>query len=313
MNAALFYRKFGLPEQVLTLEYANKSSLKENYIRVQMLYAPINASNLIPITGAYQHRITLPQIAGYEGIGKVIEAPLSYQHLIGKRVLPLRGEGTWQNFVDLPAEFAIEVPDSISDITAARAYINSVAAWLMLKHYSSQGKHILVTAAGSDCAKLLCNWAIKFAALSVTVICRSDNHAQYYNKHTIKHIKQDDKQTIEYFARQADIVFDAVGGELAETILAHMPDSSEFVSYGLLSGAFFQPKKRLPKVHWFHIRHYLNQISSNQWLKMFDDIWPILDVNDLTVANFFEFNDWQAAIKNYRQPYRNNKPLLIFD
>ena len=128
MNAALFYRKFGLPEQVLTLEYSNKPFLKENYIRVQMLYVPINASDLIPITGAYQHRITLPQIAGYEGVGKVIDAPLSYQHLIGKRVLPLRGGGTWQSFVDLPAEFAIEVPDSISDITAARAYINPVAA-----------------------------------------------------------------------------------------------------------------------------------------------------------------------------------------
>ena len=312
MNRALFYRKFGLPEQVLTLEYANKSSLKENCVRVQMLYAPINASDLIPITGAYQHRIILPQIAGYEGVGKVIEAPLSYQHLIGKRVLPLRGEGTWQSLVDSPAEYAIPVPDYIESKIAARAYINPVAAWLMIKQFSPKGKHILVTAAGSDCAKLLCKLAIKFAALSVTVICRSDNHAQYYNKYAIKHIKQDDKQTIEYFARQADIVFDAVGGKLAETILDHMPDSSEFVSYGLLSGTFFQPKKRLPKVHWFHIRHYLKQISQHQWLKMFDDIWPILDTNDLNVANLFAFNDWQAAIKTYRQPYRNNKPLLAF-
>ena len=70
MNRALFYRKFGRPEQVLTLECLNKLTIKENCIRVQMLYAPINASDLIPITGAYQHRITLPQIAGYEGIGK---------------------------------------------------------------------------------------------------------------------------------------------------------------------------------------------------------------------------------------------------
>lgn len=119
MNRALFYRKFGLPEQVLTLEYADKSSLKENCVRVQMLYAPINASDLIPITGAYQHRIILPQIAGYEGVGKVIEAPLSYQHLIGKRVLPLRGEGTWQSLVDSPAEYAIPVPDYIENKIAA--------------------------------------------------------------------------------------------------------------------------------------------------------------------------------------------------
>lgn len=66
MNSALCYRQFGIPEDVLKLELSNKDLLKEDYIRVQMLYAPINASDLIPITGAYQHRIILPQIAGYE-------------------------------------------------------------------------------------------------------------------------------------------------------------------------------------------------------------------------------------------------------
>ena len=312
MNAALFYRKFGIPERVLTLEYSNKLYLNENHIRVRMLYAPINASDLIPITGAYKHRIILPQIAGYEGVGEVIEAPLIYRHLIGKRVLPLRGEGTWQHFVDSPAKYAIQVPDSIDDTIAARAYINPVAAWLMLKHYSPQGKHILVTAGGADCAKLLCKWAVNLQALFVTVICRSDNHVQFYNKYGIKNIIQNDTEAIEYFAAHADIVFDAVGGELAETILNHMPDLSEFVSYGLLSGTFFQPKKRLPKVHWFHIRHYLNLISQDQWLKMFDDIWSILDASDVNTANLFEFYDWQEAIKTYRQPHRNNKPLLTF-
>ena len=80
----------------------------------------------------------------------------------------------------------------------------------------------------------------------------------------------------------------------------------------MLSGTFFQPKKRLPKVHWFHIRHHLNLISQDQWLKMFDDIWSILDESDLNIANLFEFYDWQEAIKTYRQPHRNNKPLLTF-
>ena len=313
MNRALFYRKFGLPEQVLTLEYADKSSLKENCVRVQMLYAPINASDLIPITGAYQHRITLPQIAGYEGIGKVIQAPKSHQQLIGKRVLPLRGEGTWQSLVDSPAEYAVPVPDYIEDKIAARAYINPVAVWLMIKQFSPKGKHILVTAAGSDCAKLLCKLAINAQPLSITAISRSNSHIQFYDKYAIKHINQYDDEAIKYFASKADLVFDAVGGILAETVLNHLSNLSEFVSYGLLSGTFFQPKKRLPKVYWFHIRQYLEQISQNQWLKMFEEIWPVLDINDLNIASLFELNDWQEAIKTYRQPYRNNKPLFTFD
>ena len=45
---------------------------------------------------------------------------------------------------------------------------------------------------------------------------------------------------------------------------------------------------------------------------MFDDIWSILDASDVNTANLFEFYDWQEAIKTYRQPHRNNKPLLTF-
>jgi NADPH:quinone reductase-like Zn-dependent oxidoreductase len=67
----------------------------------------VNASDLIPITGAYRHRTPLPAVAGYEGVGIVTDAPASFAHLLGKRVLPLRGQGTWQRYVDCPAEYAI--------------------------------------------------------------------------------------------------------------------------------------------------------------------------------------------------------------
>jgi D-arabinose 1-dehydrogenase-like Zn-dependent alcohol dehydrogenase len=79
--------------------------------------------------------------------------------LVGKRVLPLRGQGTWQRYVDCPAEYAIPVPDNIDSRLAARAYINPLAAQMMLAHYPPQGKRVLLTAAGSDCAILLAQWA----------------------------------------------------------------------------------------------------------------------------------------------------------
>ncbi|MCM2294253.1 hypothetical protein NAC44_18150 [Allorhizobium sp. BGMRC 0089] len=37
-------------------------------MRVRMLASGINPSDLIPITGAYGHRITPPMMAGYEGV-----------------------------------------------------------------------------------------------------------------------------------------------------------------------------------------------------------------------------------------------------
>jgi NADPH:quinone reductase-like Zn-dependent oxidoreductase len=63
-NNALTYRQFGEPDAVLTLHSAEKGPLAADALRVQMLLAPVNASDLIPVTGAYRHRITLPAVAG---------------------------------------------------------------------------------------------------------------------------------------------------------------------------------------------------------------------------------------------------------
>jgi len=153
INSALLYREFGRPKEVIRLETAEKSPLAENHLRVKMRYVPVNASDLIPVFGSYLHRIKLPQVAGYKGVDIVSEAPANFSHLIGQRVLPLRGEGAWQQSVDCPASLAIPAPDDIEDILAARAYINPLAAYLMIKHFSA-GKHVLITAAGSDRALL---------------------------------------------------------------------------------------------------------------------------------------------------------------
>jgi NADPH:quinone reductase-like Zn-dependent oxidoreductase len=163
---------------VLSLQTLKAEELAADRVRVAMTLSPVNASDLIPITGAYRHRITLPAIAGYEGVGTVIQAPAQAAHLLGKRVLPLRGQGTWQRLVDSPLAFTVPVPDDISDTLAARAYINPLAALLMLNLYPPAGKHVLITAAGSDCAALLGQWALKRGALSVTGVHRSPVHRQ---------------------------------------------------------------------------------------------------------------------------------------
>src|SRR5690606_8331013 len=151
-NLALWYRRFGEPESVLQAETTPLSPRQPGEIRVQMLFSPVNASDLIPITGAYRHRTPLPAIAGYEGVGVVIDGPPDWT---GKRVLPLRGQGTWQQVVDCTSDLAVPVPDFIDSVLAARAYINPLAAQLMLKHSPPKGKRVLLTAAGSDCALLL--------------------------------------------------------------------------------------------------------------------------------------------------------------
>lgn len=312
-NRALVYRRFGQPEEVLHLEAGEKGELAADAIRVTMRYAPVNASDLIPITGAYQHRITLPQVAGYEGMGVVTDAPAAYRHLMGRRVLALRGEGTLQSRVDIPAALAIPVPDNIDDKLAARGYINPFAAKLMLEHFSPAGKDILITAAGSECAMLLGQWALRAGARSVTGIHRSPVHALKLEQYGITPVQENESEAIGYYAARAGVVYDATGGRLAEKLLALMPLTALFISYGLLSGEVFRAKHPLPKIHWFHVRHYLAAAGIHGWQQIFKDLWPLLAESYTHDARIFTLDEWKAAIEAYRTAGRTAKPLVKLD
>lgn len=312
-NVGIWYRHFGVPEQTLEMEMAPVKLLNPGLLRVRMQLSPVNASDLIPVTGAYRHRVIPPLVAGYEGVGKVITAPEPWSHLVGKRVLPLRGQGTWRSLVDCPPEYAVQVPDWVSNDLAARAYINPAAALMMLRLYTPIGKRILLTAAGSDCSLLLGQWAIRFGAVSVTGIHRSAIHATRLAACGIKSVSQEDVRAIKRSASETDLVFDATGGELATSILQHLPDTSKFVCYGMLSGIPFEQQYVQPFVHWFHIRNYLDCMDSQQWHALFSEIWPLLNTSIYSGSARFPIASWKEAISFYHKSGRSGKPLIIMN
>ncbi|MCY0771451.1 zinc-dependent alcohol dehydrogenase family protein [Enterobacter cloacae complex sp. 2022EL-00788] len=312
-NLSLWYRRFGEPESVLQAESAALCTLKPGDLRVRMLFAPVNASDLIPVTGAYRHRTPLPAVAGYEGVGVVAEAPAAYAALLGKRVLPLRGQGTWQRYVDCPAEYAVPVPDDVDSRLAARAYINPLAAQMMLDRYPASGKTVLLTAAGSDCAILLGQWARRAGAEAIYGIHRSAVHAGRLADMGIVPIAQHDREAVNAAASRADVVYDATGGSLAETILSVMPERGTFVCYGLLSGQTFRQQRALPRVAWFHIRNYLDSLSAEAWQAEFQRIWPELRASRCSDLALYPLPEWQRALGYYREAGRAGKPVLSME
>jgi NADPH:quinone reductase-like Zn-dependent oxidoreductase len=312
-NLALWYRQFGDPTQVLTLESAPLRPCAADVVRVQMHYAPINASDLIPITGAYRHRVAPPLVAGYEGVGTVIQAPSAFQHLLGNRVLPLRGMGCWQRYVDINASLAIAVPDDITTTLAARAYINPLAARLMLKKWPATGKNVLITAGGSTCALLLAQWAQLQGANRVVVVHRSAVHAARLRAMGLEAMLESATDAIRAISVETDVVFDAVGGDVGQLIWQALPEHAHFIAYGVLSGKSVQVNSARPLLHWFHVRHALGDISPAEWQQLFTEIWPLLRRSDCGDVEIFPLLEWRAAINAYHQSGRARKPLLCLD
>ncbi|MGY5957147.1 zinc-dependent alcohol dehydrogenase family protein [Kosakonia sp. BK9b] len=313
VNSAVVYRRFGEPLMTLQYEHSELGSLAAGNIRVKMRFAPVNASDLIPVTGAYRHRITLPATAGYEGVGVVTEASGDAVALLGQRVLPLRGQGTWQQYVDCPAAFAVAVPTDIDDSLAARAWINPMAALLMLQHFPPAGKQVVVTAAGSDCAGFLAQWARLSGATRVTGIYRSAIHADRLAANGITPLADTATDAIEQTARDAEVVYDATGGALAALLLSAMPRHGQFVSYGLLSGQPFILRQGQPAVHWFHIRNYLDTLPAAAWQQAFGTIWARLRHSPCAGVSLFGLPQWQDAVRFYQTAGRTTRPVLAMD
>lgn len=308
---ALAYHSFGSPLETLNMEIAEIPALTDNTLRVRMSCACVNPSDLIPITGAYAHRIKLPAVAGYEGVGHVIAAPQNYAHLIGKRVLPLRSEGTWQTTVDCDPALAVPVPDHISDEVAARAYINPLAALTMLETWPVKGKRVLLSGAGSNCAEYLGDWAYHQGAAEVTGVYRSDSRVSRMKQFGIRPVSMQDTSQISCLARQADVVFDALGGPIAANILRLMANGSTFIAYGLLSGQAIR-LDATPLAHYrkFHLRERLATLTTEVWQEKFSAIWALLSETEMADFKMYACNDWREAVSEALRP---GSPKVLLD
>lgn len=310
-NLALRYHGFGDPHHVLRLERSETKSRPPKLLRVRMTYAPINPSDIIPITGAYSHLIVPPKTAGYEGVGKVVCAPPHMAYMLGKRVLPLRGDGTWQRYVDCDPQIAVPVPDNISDTLAARAYINPLSAHHMLERWPVAGRNVVITGAGSAIAALLAQWAQANGAVAIRGIYRSPQRRNWLRSLGVEPIAEDDAIQVEEAARQADVTYDAVGGKLGSTVLNSMRSGTEFIGYGLLSGQQVQAAAEGGATHRrFHLRDTLQDLHPSTWQESFRVIWPRLSASRLQDTKIFPLKRWQDALNAFGVPGRTQKPLI---
>ncbi|MCW2308264.1 zinc-dependent alcohol dehydrogenase family protein [Rhodobium gokarnense] len=303
------YSSFGPPLSTLRLVETGVPDLMPGHLRVAMTYAPVNPSDLIPITGAYSHRIALPAVAGYEGVGRVVEASPELSHRVGQRVLPLRGEGTWQTLVDCAGSDAVEVPGAVPDAVAARAYINPLAAFTMLRLWPVRGRSVLLSGAGSSCADYLGHWALRQGAKSAIGIYRSKSRVPRMRALGIEPVSMKDATRIAEAAGPADVTFDALGGPVASRILGLMPEGSSFVGYGLLTGEPVSPPD-VPRASFcrFHMRDHL---APGGMANAFAGIWPLLAGMELPPARIFPARQWREAIAEAARPGAP-KPILDF-
>lgn len=283
-----FY-EFGSPKDVLKVEYKAIEPPKDNEVLVRMLARPINPSDLIPIRGSYSNRISLPNIPGYEGVGIVEDVgPLVSKNLIGKRVLPLRGEGTWQEFVKTSAEFAVPIPDSINDFTASQMYINPVTAWVVCMEVLKLRPNdvLLVNACGSSIGHIFAQLS-KILGFRLIGVTRNNKYTE-----DLLHLGASDVidtskvplyETVMELTNGigADAAIDSVGGPSGDELAFCVHPNGNFLTIGLLSGIQVNwaeiIKKAKVNANMFHLRNWNKNVLADKWQETFNRLITLIN------------------------------------
>lgn len=305
------FHEFGSPKDVLKIEYTKIEPLKDTEVLVRMLARPINPSDLIPIRGSYSHRISLPNIPGYEGVGIVEDVGrLVPPKLIGKRVLPLRGEGTWQEFVRTSVEFAVPIPDTIDDFTAAQMYINPITALVICTEVLKLNVNdvLLVNACGSSIGHVLAQFSRIFGFRLIAVTRNNQYTEELLNlgaSYVIDTSKDPLYETVMELTNGmgADAAIDSVGGSAGTNLAFCVHPNGNFLTIGLLSGKQVNWTEIINKAkvnaNMFHLRNWNARVSTDKWQETFSYLITLINDKRLSlmmVDSVYDLLDVEKAI-----------------
>jgi NADPH:quinone reductase-like Zn-dependent oxidoreductase len=285
-------------------------------VEIRIHRAAINPSDLIPVTGAYRSRTSLPFVPGFEGVGEITRLGTDVTGLsIGQRVLPIGASGLWQQQLVRPADRCFAVPDDLSDDQAAMAYVNPLTAFRLIDavqaHFGRAGvRRVGVTAAASAIGRML-----------LVLLGEADFHpvALVRSAATAERLAGTFAGEIAVgMAPDLDAVLDAVGGEAGNGLFRQIRAGGAFIQYGALSGAQLNPAR---------VAERRDAVTfSFLWLRNWVHAAPRADIEAAFARSFagiragilgsavdgvYALSELAAALARQDDPARTGKVLLV--
>ena len=215
---AVVYDAYGGPE-VLKLRSMPAPRPAHGEVLVEVRAASMNPVDWKVRSGMLQKffPVSFPTITGRDGAGEVIDvAAGAGASLVGTRVcfMAPREVGTWSQKIVLQASLAVPIPPSISYEQAASLPLAGVSAWVGLVQTADvkPGMRVLIHAAAGGVGSM----AVQIARLrGATVIATcSQNNVDFVRALGAQDVFAYDRIAFEEHARDIDVVFDVIGGDV---------------------------------------------------------------------------------------------------
>ncbi|MFD0000057.1 zinc-binding alcohol dehydrogenase family protein [Nocardia sp. NPDC127526] len=201
-------------------------------------------------SGAFPIPAPLPLVFGTQAAGVVTEVGAGADAaLTGRRVMVASNTfGTYAEWVCVPAESVTPIPEGLSAVDAAAVTMSASVAIPLLETAALTGTEaVLIQAAATGVGGYLTQLAKEFGAARIIATAggpdKMDRARELGADEVLDHRDPQWPQRLREIlgGTTVDVVFDAIGGDTAATLLDLMtPLRGRMLGYGLLSGSFAQ-------------------------------------------------------------------------
>ena len=323
---SLVVREWGEPRDRLNIE---ESALPEpgwNEVRVRMVMAPINPSDLLMIRNRYGRQPALPCCPGFEGVG-VVEAgkgPLAWR-VMGKRVAVIAKDGgSWASHCVIPAIRAIPLAPEVPDEQAASFFVNPVTAWVMIRKLlrPSQGAWIGQTAAAGAVGQMIVRLGKDLGFKTLNIVRREEQGQILKGLGADQVIVGSGDELTEKIQlalgnEKLHAALDAVGGPTGASLIPALRRPGSLMIYGRLSGEPIplhssQLMAGMRKVESFWLSEWTQDQSKLTMWSIFRQVAAAMKrgVLQSPVGKVFPFEDFRSAVQEADRAGKDGKVLL---
>jgi NADPH:quinone reductase-like Zn-dependent oxidoreductase len=230
------------------------------------------------------------------------------------RVLGERMEGTYAEYVKLPAQNCFPIPQGYSFEEAAAFPLVFITLWRMLITNAAlkPGESLLIIGIGGGVASASLQLARKIGA-RVIVTSGSDEKLDRAQKlgadHGINHFKQDFVKIVSELTenRGVDVVLDCVGGEVWRKSLASLTRGGRLVTCGATAGG--QPNDDINAIVSKQLKIYGSTLGSRD---EFRQLISFINASKITpiIDSVFPLKDAAAAQRYVEEARQFGKVVL---
>lgn len=246
-------------------------------VLIKVHAAPVTPSDLLFLHGRYGSNRPLPTVPGLECSGLVIGCGggLLARAMVGRRVsccAPPSGDGTWAEYVCVPARYCVPLRSFISYEEGATLLSSTIGAWALIDRARQRGARAIAHTAGdSPLGCMLTRLAARHRLPTLHIIERPEQ-AQVLRTLGATHIIDAGAEYVSqqlsalFSALDVSVVIDASAGENTDALLRALPRGGSLIVCGSRPDAdcTIDPAELIcnhKTIEGFHLTDWLKQVG----------------------------------------------------